>query len=218
MTPPRERSPARCGPPGKLYPLRMFWKKRRKGDRRIEERLRELESRARSASVGYDAQSYTRAGELCAEVGDVDRALSYYGQAIDSYLRAGRARAAAVLCRRIIALRPPAVRARCTLTLLSIGERNMDEAVSNVDAYVQAATNAGETRLAIRHLRLMADAADDPSFLSHLATLLRRLGETTAAAEIEVASRSVGADPDPVEHADSERWTKILQAALLGRQ
>lgn len=195
----------------------MFWKKRRKGDRRVEERLRELESRAASASVGYDAQSYTRAGELCAEIGDVDRALRYYGQAIDSYLRAGRARAAAVLCRRIIALRPEAVRARCTLTLLSIGERDTDEAIRHVDSYVQAAAEAGETRLAIRHLRLMADAADEPAFLAHVATLLRRLGEAADAAEIEAASQAVDA-ADPAAHADSERWTKILQAALLGRQ
>jgi hypothetical protein len=84
--------------------------------------LQSLERQAREASPGYETQFLNRAANLCQEAGHVDRALIYYGRAIDAYLESGRFSAAEVVCRKILKMAPATVRARCTLSWLAIGK------------------------------------------------------------------------------------------------
>lgn len=180
--------------------------------RPLDDQLRAFEAQAESASAGYDAQSYARAGEACVAAGQKERGIRYYGRAVDAYLRAGRARAAAVLCRRIVGLSPGVVRARRTLTLLSVGDGDISGALEQVNAYVRAASSQGSEKLAVKHLEMMAGASDDAEFLRRVAELLRDLGAYSVAGKIE--SRAGEAQPRQDFASESDRWAKVLQIAL----
>src|SRR5690606_16963117 len=87
---------------------------------RLEQELGSLERQAAAASPGYETQFLNRAGNLCVEAGQPDRALGYYGRAIDAYLESGRYAAAEVLCGKLLRIAPDAVRVRCTLAWLAL--------------------------------------------------------------------------------------------------
>ena len=78
------------------------------GPRRLHRELAALEEQARTASPGYETQFLNRAGNLCVESGQPERALAYYGRAIDAYLESGRFSAAEVLCRKVLQIAPNA--------------------------------------------------------------------------------------------------------------
>lgn len=178
--------------------------------RGLEKQLRALEQQAEIALPGFDAQFFNRAGDLCVEGQDRDRALGYYGRAIDAYLRAGRYNAAGAVCRKLLRISPGSVRARCTLAWLSIGKGLMGDAQWEVEEYVDAAVAAGQGDLAARQLRMMADATYDPELRALLADHLHKLGDDESASLI------------PAPDADAEReepealWSRVLRAALMG--
>jgi predicted Zn-dependent protease len=178
----------------------------------IERQLRSLEQQAEGALPGFDAQMHNRAGDLCVEAQDRSRALTYYGRAIDAYLRAGRYNAAGAVCRKILRVSPGSVRARATLAWLSIGKGLLSDAQREVDEYVAAAVAVDRGDMARRHLRMMADSTYDPDLRALLASHLRRLGDTDTAERI-LAERPAGDS----QREDAEAlWSRVLRAALMG--
>lgn len=180
----------------------------------LAKQLRSLEEQAEVALPGFDAQFFNRAGDLCVEAHDRTRALTYYGRAIDAYLRAGRYNAAGAVCRKLLRVSPGSVRARATLAWLSIGKGMLGDAQFEVDEYVEAAVAAGRADLARKHLRMMADSTYSPDLRALLASHLRRLGDAEAAESI-LEERPVV--DDQREEAEA-LWSRVLRAALMGPQ
>jgi tetratricopeptide (TPR) repeat protein len=178
----------------------------------LEKELRSLERQAEVALPGFDAQFYNRAGDMCVEAQDRPRALSYYGRAIDAYLRAGRYNASGAVCRKLLRVSPGSVRARATLAWLSIGKGLLSDAHWEVDEYVQAANEAGRADLARKHLRMMADATYNSELRALLADHLRKLGDG------DTAQRIVDEVPQQdIDREDAEAlWSRVLRAALMG--
>ena len=178
----------------------------------LENQLQALEQQADIALPGFDAQFFNRAGDLCVEAQDRERALAYYGRAIDAYLRAGRYNAAGAVCRKLLRISPGSVRARCTLAWLSIGKGLLGDAQWEVDEYVDAAVAGGQADLAARQLRMMADATYDPELRALLADHLRKLGDDDAASHVAApAQESTREEPEAL-------WSRVLRAALMGPQ
>jgi tetratricopeptide (TPR) repeat protein len=178
----------------------------------LEKQLESLEKQAEVALPGFDAQFYNRAGDLCVEAQDRSRALSYYGRAIDAYLRAGRYNAAGAVCRKLLRVSPGSVRARATLTWLSIGKGLLSDAQWEVEEYVEAAMAAGRGDLAKKHLRMMADSTYSEELRALLADHLRKLGD------VDGADRIMEEDVEaPAEREEAEAlWSRVLRAALMG--
>jgi tetratricopeptide (TPR) repeat protein len=178
----------------------------------LEKQLTSLEQEAEVALPGFDAQFYNRAGDLCVEAQDSKRALTYYGRAIDAYLRAGRYNAAGAVCRKLLRVSPGSVRARATLAWLSIGKGLLSDAQREVDEYVKAAATAGRTDLARKHLQMMADSTYDDDLRALLADHLRKLGDTSAAERIMAEGGTSGGQREEAEAL----WSRVLRAALMG--
>jgi tetratricopeptide (TPR) repeat protein len=185
------------------------------GKQRLEQELKRLEQQARTASPGYETQFLNRAGNLCADAGEVPRALGYYGRAIDAYLESGRFSAAEVLCTKLLRLAPQAVRPRCTLAWLSIGKgyRAGDHEIAE---YVRASRRAGMEDLAIKQIRMMAAATANPDLREILGEHLLDLGDL---AESERILASVFEEREglrePSEEDQGKLWSKLLRAALM---
>jgi len=190
-------------------------------DRKLEAALAELESKASAASTEYRAQHFARAAELCANANQRDRALHYWGQAIDLYLTTAKPRAAAALCRKIINYAPDTIRARRTLALLSLGEGEMRQAGEDLEQYVEAAQRAHHEKLARKQILLMSEATSAPEFRERAADLLQRLGDDAAADRLREHAPSAEGAPDPATDEPllldeaSERWSTILRLALM---
>jgi tetratricopeptide (TPR) repeat protein len=182
-------------------------------DRGLEKQLRSLEQQAEVALPGFDAQFYNRAGDLCVEAQNRSRALTYYGRAIDAYLRAGRYNAAGAVCRKLLRVSPGSVRARATLAWLSIGKGLLSDAQWEVDEYIEAASAAGRMELARKHLRMMADSTYNMDLRALLASHLRSLGDAEAAERIMEENPAAGA----AQREEAEAlWSRVLRAALMG--
>ena len=178
----------------------------------LEKQLNALEQQADVALPGFDAQFYNRAGDLCVEAQDRDRALSYYGRAIDAYLRAGRYNAAGAVCRKLLRVSPGSVRARATLAWLSIGKGLLSDAQWEVREYVDAARSAGQVDFARKQLRMMADATHNEELRTLLADHLRKLGDEGGA---EYVLAKPAEDQSGPENAEA-LWSRVLRAALMG--
>lgn len=183
----------------------------------MEQELRSLEDQARTASPGYETQFLSRAGNLCADAGQVGRALGYYGRAIDAYLESGRFSAAEVLCTKVLRLSPGAVRARCTLAWLAIGKGYRAGTDREIADYVQAARAADKEGLAAKQLRMMAAAASSPELRELIGEHLLDLGEFRDSEKVlsAVYEERSGLRSPPV--ADQGKlWARLLRAALMG--
>lgn len=196
----------------------MTWKPFRRKDpepRDPEAEISDLEAKARKASPAYRGQAFNRAGDVAAAGGDLGRALSYWGQAIDSYLEVARPEAAAAVCRKVIREAPGVVRARRTLALLAIGQGYIEEALAQVEAYVEAAREADETELAVKQLRLMGEASWSARFRRRLADLLAELGDEEGSAHVARALPRSRDDSTAIPTEDHDRWSTILTVALM---
>lgn len=181
----------------------------------LEHNLRSLEAEAERAGPGEAAHVLNRAGDLCLGAGERERALAYYGRAIDASLVARRYNAAAGLCRKLLRVAPTAVRTRCTLAWLALGRGDVTETSREIDGYVAAAEQAGQEHLAGAHLRMMAETTRVPAIRSRIAEHLESLGQTAAAATIR---RNNTESPAPALGADEQEqlWRTVVSSALLG--
>jgi hypothetical protein len=181
----------------------------------LERQLRALEAQAVEAVPGFGAQFLNRCGDLCLEERLPQRALQYFGQAIDMYLHAGRYDAAGAVCRKLLRVSPHSVRARCTLAWLAIGKGMLGEARREISDYVAAADRAGQQDIATKQLLLMSDATYHGGLLDLISEELGRLGDPGAAARVARAALHVRNVPELHTAADEEAlWEKVLSAAL----
>ena len=183
----------------------------------LEQELKLLERQAREASPGYETQFLNRAGNVCVEAGQPQRALGYYGRAIDAYLESGRFSAAEVVCKKLLRMAPDAVRARCTLAWLAIGKGYRAGTDEELADYVRAAQKAGTEALAAKQLRMMAEAASSPELRELLGEHLLDLGDPEGAEAVlaEVYAERNGLRPPSIAD-EGKLWGKLLRAALMG--
>ncbi len=127
------------------------------------------------------ARIFNLAGDLCFDSGSRERALGYYGRAIDVLLAASQIDAAVGVCRKIVRLTPEVVRARCTLAWMALGQGVIREAKQRIADYARAASCAGQEQTASRHLRLMTDIAASEEILESLAEALLEIGDDVGA-------------------------------------
>ena len=200
-----------------MRPLRLFrWIDSIRGRARdldVLRQLRDLESRARGASVAFRPHYLVRAAQLAAAANRKDQALTLYGRAIDGYLEAGRARAAEALCRKVLAEYPQVVRARRTLALLALGRGDYEEADRLIQEYAEAARKHGDAAALMGSLRMMARIAGAGPVLRRAASDLRAAGDSESAEIVMHAAAEAPEDPAGVE--PSGEWSDALRAALL---
>jgi hypothetical protein len=155
-------------------------------ERKLDDELAKIEDRAEQESQSQRGSLFKRAGDLCAEFkGREKLAVSYYGKAIDSYIRAGMNEAATVLCRRLIRYSPEVVRAHFTLAALALMDERTADAAGEIMAYMYAAGRTRTQRLAIPRLRFMARATDERELRGVLLDAMLYLGDKQGAAEME---------------------------------
>ena len=149
------------------------------------------------------ARIFNLAGDMCFDAGVRERALGYYGRAIDVLLAADHIDGAVAVCRKIVRLTPEVVRARCTLAWMALGQGVIEEARQRIADYARAAASAGQEKAASRHLRMMTDIAANQEVLESLAEALLEIGDNVG------ADRAFGA---AAGHADGQHAAQDSQA------
>ena len=179
---------------------------------RLTQRLEKLEAEAKTAAPGYVGTSYNRAGDVSLRSGDRERAVAYYGRAIDAFLEDGQREAARGVANKIIRVRPTAVRALCTLTWLDLAAKHSATALLHLRDYVLAAKEVDEAALAAKQIHAMARVMPDSEFLGAVADALDGLDFSSKAAEVREWARS-GGSPDAM-HVDEELGSACLRGAV----
>jgi len=172
-----------------------------KPTRDVEAELKRLETEAESAAPGYVGTAYNRAGDLALKGGESDRALKYYGRAIDAFLQDAQREAARGVANKIIRVRPSAVRTLCTLTWLDLAARHQATALLHLRDYVRAAREAGQHARAATQIFEMGRISADTEFVDAVADALDSLDFPTRADEVRgwANDGSPGAISDPLD-------------------
>lgn len=182
----------------------------------IDAELKQLDAQIRKAPAGHETTLLNRAGELCLEAGQTERALGYFGRAIGTYLEYGRTDAAEVLCRKMLRVAPKAVRTHCTLTWISLSRNHVDDARRAIAAYVKAARRAGQEKPAAAQLRMMAEVTENATLREQIGEHLLVLGDDSGANTVFgliYAARNGLAPALRVDAAD--RWSRVLRAVAM---
>lgn len=176
-----------------------------------------LERRIPSVSGSSLAELFEELGDLCLDAGQQKRALEYFGRGIDAHLDVDHPGAAAVLCRKVIALVPSVVRTRCTLAFLSLEQGRVADAEREIADYLQSARAAGMAELAAVQLRLMANVTDDHEIRRVLARHLAELGDIHGSNEIfsAVYAERNGLQR-PLPQDQRARWLRVLRVTITG--
>jgi hypothetical protein len=178
----------------------------------LEQLLANMELRALKVSYPDErARIFNLAGDICFDGGARERALAYFGRAIDVHLAAEQIDAAVAVCRKIVRLTPEVVRARCTLAWMALGQGLIEEARLRIADYARAAASAGQEQTASRHLRLMTDVAVNQEVLQSLAEALLEIGDDIGAnrafgAAMGHRENVTGTTMDP-----AVRWSTVLR-------
>jgi tetratricopeptide (TPR) repeat protein len=193
----------------------------------LDAELARLELEATAPALDFRAAVLGRAGDLCVSAGDIPRALSYYGRAIDGYLGASYYDSAIALCEKVIELSPGVVRARCTMSFLLLGKdlpylraRGISSRVrDNLHEYVAAALNAGRGPIAVQRLKMMADVTEIEEVRRLIGDLLFDLQAPDEAAELHYSLFEERADlavHDPEASTNQRlRWAEMLRIAIM---
>jgi hypothetical protein len=148
----------------------------------LEPVLANMELRALKVSFPDErARIFNLAGDLCFDAGSRERALTYYGRAIDVHIGANEIDSAVSVCRKIVRLTPEVVRARCTLAWVALGQGVILEAKQRIADYAHAASSAGQEKAASQQLRLMTEIAANEDVLQSLAEALLEIGDDVGA-------------------------------------
>jgi len=154
---------------------------------------------------------YNLAGDLCFDSGCRERALPYYGRAIDVFLAAGQVEGAVGVCRKIVRLTPEVVRARCTLAWMALGRGLIEEARQRIADYASAAASAGQEATAAKHLRQMADVSSNVEVLESLADALMHLGDDAGADRAFGAAMGRSEPGAQLPNEPAQRWATVLK-------
>lgn len=150
----------------------------------LTQRLERLEQEAQNAAPGYVGTSYNRAGDLALREGDGDRAMTFYGRAIDAFLDDEQPEAARGVANKIIRLRPGAVRTLCTLMWLDLAAKHTATALLHLRDYVDSAKKVKQNALAASQLYDMARVVPDKEVLGAIADALDGLDFSDRAAQV----------------------------------
>ena len=183
-----------------------------KPDARLTQRLQRLESEAEQAAPAYVGSTYNRAGDLALRAGEMERAVGYYGRAIDAFLEDGQREAARGVANKIIRVRPGSVRTLCTLTWLDLASRHTATALLHLRDYVTAAKTVDENALAANQIFAMARLVPDAEFLGAAADALDSLDFAHRAEEVRQWVTD-GASPDALRDHE-ELAAACLSAAV----
>lgn len=180
--------------------------------------LRSMEARAKQTEYpDQRARILNLAGDLCFDAGERERALDYYGRAIDMHIAHHEYSAAVAICQKIIRLTPEVVRARCTLAWMAIARGLIQEAQGRIAEYKEAAEDAGQERLARAHLLMMAEVIDDRDVLVTIAESLIELGDVENADRVYGAAFGCAYEHRMAGDAD-ERWRTVLKRITTERR
>lgn len=138
--------------------------------------LADLEIEIEKESLSFKGTLLNRAGDVCMKAGDGEEAVRYYGRAIDALIEDEQPEAARGVAKKIIRIRPQAIRTICTLTWLALAARHMATARQDLRQYAKAAKEGNQIELAGKHILAMAKLQRDVSFLEHAAEALDELG------------------------------------------
>lgn len=150
----------------------------------LEAQLKRLEADADNATAGYVGTSYNKAGDLLLREGEPDRALGYYGRAIDAFLEDAQREAARGVANKIIRVRPSAVRTLCTLTWLDLAAQHRATALLHLRDYVSAAKAASQHSRAATQIYAMARVAPESEFVGAVADALDSLDFSSRGQEV----------------------------------
>lgn len=173
--------------------------------------LRSMESRAKAAEYpDQQARILNLAGDLCFDAGERERALGFYGRAIDLHVMHEQYSAAVAICQKIVRLTPEVVRARCTLAWMAIARGLIQEAQERIAEYKDAAEAKGQMRAARAHLLMMAEVTEDRELLVTIAEQLIELGDAENADRVYGAAFGCNFEHRMSGDAD-ERWQTVLK-------
>lgn len=173
--------------------------------------LRSMEARARQAEYpDQRARILNLAGDLCFDAHEREKALGYYGRAIDLHITHHEYSSAVAICQKIVRLTPEVVRARCTLAWMAIARGLIQEAQGRISEYKSAAEHAGQARLARAHLLMMAEVIEDRDLLLTIAESLIELGDAENADRVYGAAFGCAYEHRMSGDAD-QRWRTVLR-------
>ncbi len=169
---------------------------------KLTQRLERLEEEAQNAAPGYVGTSYNRAGDMALREEAPERAVAYYGRAIDAFLEDGQPEAARGVANKIVRVRPQAVRTLCTLTWLDLAAEHSATALLHLRDYVEAAKGAKQYALAAGQIYEMARLVPDPEIMGAVADALDGLDFAQRADEVREWQSKKGS-PDVVTDPDA---------------
>jgi tetratricopeptide (TPR) repeat protein len=162
---------------------------------RLAQRLERLEAEAETVAAAYVGSTYNRAGDLALRADDLERAVGYYGRAVNAFLEDGQREAARGVANKIIRVRPGSVRTLCTLTWLDLASKHTATALLHLRDYVEAAKAVEEQPLAANQIFAMARMVPDAEFLEAAADALDGLDFAHRAEEVRAWAGESGS-PD----------------------
>jgi tetratricopeptide (TPR) repeat protein len=178
-----------------------------------DQQIADLEAEAKRAPLGFKGTPLNRAGDLCLKVGDRNRALEFYGRAIDSLLEDGQPEAARGVAKKIIRVHPGAIRTLCTLTWLDLASQHTATALIHLRDYTEAAKNGSREAIAADQIFQMATVTQDSEFLGEAARSLRALGAKREAGKVH---RWVKAGGSPDSFSDDQELAEVCMRAAGG--
>ena len=169
--------------------------------------LRSMEARAKQAEYpDQRARILNLAGDLCFDAHEREKALGYYGRAIDLHIAQHEYSAAVAICQKIVRLTPEVVRA----AWIAIARSLIHEAQSRISDYSQAAEHSGQVRLARAHLLMMAEVCEDRDLLLTIAESLVGLGDAENADRVYGAAFGCAYEHRMPGDSD-QRWRTVLR-------
>lgn len=181
-----------------------------------EQKVAQLEAEAEGAAFGFKGTPLNKAGDMARKGGDAEKAVHYYGRAIDAFLEGEQREAARGVANKIIRVHPGAVRTLCTLTWLDLAARHMATALLHLRDYVEAAEGVGQCALAGEQVVRMARISGEAEFLAAAADALDRLDLTDQARDVR-AWAAEGGSPEAVTDPQ-ELAERCLQAAVRSNE
>jgi hypothetical protein len=178
----------------------------------LTQRLERLEKEAQNAAPAFVGTSLNRAGDLALKEGDLDRATTYYGRAIDAFLEDEQPEAARGVANKIIRLRPHAVRTLCTLMWLDLAAKHTATALLHLRDYAASAKKAKQSPLAASQIFDMALIVPDAEVLGAIADALDGLDYSDRAAQVRGWENDGGA-PSALKDRD-ELAAACIKAAV----
>src|SRR5688572_12590006 len=148
----------------------------------LESQLHTLDRRIEGAEfLDQKARIMNLAGDLCFDAGQPERALAYYESAINTYAAGAHYDSAALICKKIVALTPEAIRGYSRLAWLAVVRGMLEEARDRIGDYARAAEATGLGREARGELLGMAEMSDASEVLESIGEALLHLDDSVSA-------------------------------------